>query len=180
VLRGQLYTQASDIYSLGIIAYELFSGLPPYYNISHNKFLGLKICQGLRPELDNIRIPRLLKDLIRKCWDADPLKRPTASEWEKFYNDMNSTPNLKDTEFGKQLIEIKRIEGKKLSLLINDLTYQNHPQAIYASRLLEFKNLPEPRNSQEINDKFYNYEDSGQFELKLSTKSTEIVEEQTE
>ncbi|RIA83356.1 kinase-like domain-containing protein [Glomus cerebriforme] len=28
ILRGQIYTKASDIYSFGIIMYEIFSGLP--------------------------------------------------------------------------------------------------------------------------------------------------------
>src|SRR4051812_16541910 len=50
VLRNQPYTQAADIYSFGIIAYEVLSGLPPYYNKKHDEFLGMKICQGLRPE----------------------------------------------------------------------------------------------------------------------------------
>ena len=30
-----------------------------------------------------------------------------------------------------------------------------HPQAIYTSRLLDYKNLPEPQNSKEINDQYY-------------------------
>jgi serine/threonine protein kinase len=30
VLRSQPYTQKADIYSFGIIAYEVLSGLPPY------------------------------------------------------------------------------------------------------------------------------------------------------
>ena len=32
VLQSQPYTQAADIYSFGIIAYEILSGLPPYYD----------------------------------------------------------------------------------------------------------------------------------------------------
>jgi serine/threonine protein kinase len=35
ILRGQDYTKASDIYSFGIIMYEVISGLPPYYDVSH-------------------------------------------------------------------------------------------------------------------------------------------------
>ena len=31
----------------------------------------------------------------------------------------------------------------------NILSYATHPQAIYTSRLLDFKNLPEPKNADE-------------------------------
>jgi hypothetical protein len=33
-------------------------------------------------------------------------------------------------------------------------TVQTHPQAIYTSRLLNYQNLPEPRNSKKVNDQF--------------------------
>jgi serine/threonine protein kinase len=74
VLRGKTYSQAADIYSFGILACETLSGLPPYHNLPHNEFLALKICQGLRPNLDNVKVPLLLKNLIDQCLDADPLK----------------------------------------------------------------------------------------------------------
>src|SRR3954454_7279372 len=65
VLTKKAYSKASDIYSFGVIATEILTGLPPYHNIPHDEFLALKICQGLRPNLDGeIKIPRLLKDLI--------------------------------------------------------------------------------------------------------------------
>ena len=37
ILRGQNYTKAADVYSFGIIMYEVFSGLPPYHDVSHDK-----------------------------------------------------------------------------------------------------------------------------------------------
>ena len=79
VLRGKEYTQASDIYGFGIIAYEICTGLPPYHDIAHDEFLAVKICQGLRPN-SNYKIPQLISDIIKQCWDADPLKRPKAEE----------------------------------------------------------------------------------------------------
>ena len=79
VLRGGEYTQASDIYGFGIIAYEICAGLPPYHDIAHDEFLAVRICQGLRPN-SNYKIPQLILDIIKQCWDADPLKRPNAKE----------------------------------------------------------------------------------------------------
>jgi serine/threonine protein kinase len=39
VLRGKTYTQAADIYSFGILACEILSGLPPYHNLPMMKLL---------------------------------------------------------------------------------------------------------------------------------------------
>ena len=86
VLRGKTYTQAADIYSFGILACEILSGLPPYHNLPHNEFLALKICQGLRPNLNNVKVPPLLENLIDQCLDADPLKRPTTDELHNILN----------------------------------------------------------------------------------------------
>src|SRR5438045_3647765 len=37
VLRGKEYTQASDIYGFGGIAYEVCTGLPTYHDIAHDE-----------------------------------------------------------------------------------------------------------------------------------------------
>src|ERR1044072_7010767 len=77
ILRGQNYTKAADIYSFGIIMYEVISGLPPYHDVAHDKLLALNICQGRRPKF-NIKVPQLIVDLIKRCLDANPLNRPTT------------------------------------------------------------------------------------------------------
>src|SRR6266498_4083786 len=57
VLRWQNYTKAADIYSFGIIMYELISGLLPYHNITHDdEILAIEICKGLRPRFNNIKV----------------------------------------------------------------------------------------------------------------------------
>ena len=65
VLRGNEYTQASDIYGFGIIIYEVFNGLPPCHDMAHNEFLAVKICQGLRPKF-NIKVPQLVEDIFKQ------------------------------------------------------------------------------------------------------------------
>ncbi|RIA97001.1 kinase-like domain-containing protein [Glomus cerebriforme] len=79
VLRGHQYTKASDIYSFGIVMNEYLSEETPYNNIPHDEFLAVKICKGMRPEISQ-NVPKLLADLIMKCWDAKAENRPTARE----------------------------------------------------------------------------------------------------
>src|ERR1043166_1527140 len=79
VLRGKPYTTASDIYSFAMIMWELTSGVPPFDDRAHDFHLSLSICKGERPEIID-GTPQCYIDLMKKCWDLDPLKRPSASE----------------------------------------------------------------------------------------------------
>ncbi|POG67865.1 kinase-like domain-containing protein [Rhizophagus irregularis DAOM 181602=DAOM 197198] len=151
VLRGGEYTQASDIYAFGIIAYEVCTGLPPYHDIAHDKILAISICQGHRPK-SNYKIPQLISDIIKQCWDADPLKRPKANELKSLlYNLWISSCNWSDDELNKQIEEADKINEKLTSTSLSyngtSLSYTINSQAVYSSRLLNFKNLPEPKNA---------------------------------
>ena len=148
VLRGKEYTQASDIYGFGIIAYEVCTGYPPYHDIDHDDSLAIRICNGQRPN-SNYKIPQLILDIIKQCWDADPLKRPKARELEKLFNDLWRSALNGDSTIHEQVKEADEINKNLPSLsssLTGTLSYTTHPQAIYTSRLLDFKNLPEPKN----------------------------------
>ena len=159
VLRGKEYTQASDIYGFGIIAHELCTGLPPYHDIPHDEFLAIKICQGLRPT-SNYKIPQLIFDIIQQCWDADPLKRPKAEKlWELLRNLFYRDLDLNNSLINQQIREVDEINKQLPPLTIpsTDIrSYTTHPQAIYTSRLLDFKNLPEPKNA-DSNDNSLEY-----------------------
>jgi serine/threonine protein kinase len=151
ILRGQNYTKASDIYSFGIIMYEVISGLLPYHNVSHNKNLAIKVCQGFRPRF-NIKVPQLILHLIKQCLDANPLIRPTADTiWNtilQWHNDIQDD----DTEIYKQIKEVEEINN---NLSTNIITLK-HSEAIYTSRLLDFNNLPESKNSDDYYTQYDN------------------------
>jgi serine/threonine protein kinase len=152
VLRKKEYTQASDIYGFGIIAYEVCTGFPPHHDVAHNEALAVAICQGIRPKY-KYTIPQLISNLIKQCWDADPSKRPNANVLKeslmKLYDDTRYNSN---SPIYKQIIETneanKRLHSSATtSSSTGILSYTIHPQAVYKSRLLDFNNLPEPKNA---------------------------------
>ena len=140
VLRGQPYTKASDVYSFGIITYELLSNLPPYYDKEHDISLTLQMCQGLRPTF-RIKIPALLEELINKCWDADPKQRPSIEELYGTLKDWDSeVKDNKNTKLTQQIQEAEKY-NQSLPENIRFPKYEIHQGAIYTSRLINTKQI---------------------------------------
>jgi len=75
VIAGKEYTFASDIYSVGILMWEISSGQPPFINYEHDYYLAMNIVNGIRPKIVP-GTPLKYKSLMEQCWDADPSKRP--------------------------------------------------------------------------------------------------------
>ncbi|MDP2438383.1 MAG: protein kinase [archaeon] len=86
VLGKTAYVSASDIYSFGIILYELmtrtisgkYSG--PYESLRMPSVAILvRVTRGTRPPIPPVCPPEV-KALIERCWDAKPEVRPSSSE----------------------------------------------------------------------------------------------------
>ena len=136
ILCGKKYTQKSDVYSLGVIMNEIISIVPPFNNEPHDYHLALDICRGKRPKIRE-ETPEFLKELIQKCWDANPENRPTSGEvCDKLDYCIHGDYELEKLE--ELTYEFTETTDTKL--------FETHPQAIYTSRLLNFSNLPEPVN----------------------------------
>ncbi|RHZ82341.1 hypothetical protein Glove_109g203 [Diversispora epigaea] len=169
VLSGEEYTKAADVYSFGIIAYEIVTGFPPYPDVphEHDNDLALQICNGLRPKIP-FHTPKLITRTIMRCWDARDTHRPTFKEvnkklWKywKDYSDYLKEGKNKDSEI---VIQIKIAEEfsanqnhgfifhwRKESTNITTTTptpLNYRPQTIYTSRLLNYSNLPKPKNEE--------------------------------
>ncbi|GBC40459.2 kinase-like domain-containing protein [Rhizophagus irregularis DAOM 181602=DAOM 197198] len=111
ILRGQNYTTAADIYSFGIVMYEVISGLPPYHDLNHDNNLAIKVCKGIRPRF-NIKVPQLIVHLIKKCLDSNPLNRPTAEDIYNILLRWQYEPNDKQTiELQAQIKEADEINN---------------------------------------------------------------------
>ena len=64
--------------------WEITSGIPIFNKRSHDFDLSLDICQGLRPDIIEDTMPEYV-ELMKKCQDSDPEKRPTAKELMKYF-----------------------------------------------------------------------------------------------
>ncbi|GET53442.1 kinase-like domain-containing protein [Rhizophagus irregularis DAOM 181602=DAOM 197198] len=152
VLRGKPYTPASDIYSFSMIMWEFTSGIPPFNNRAHDIQLSLSICEGERPEIIE-NTPQCFVDLMKKCWDEDPLKRPSSKEVFNIIKEWISLPdNVKVKDINEEL-KCNIMEFINAPIGHNNLATESHSQACYTSRLLNFTSkqlneILESKNSQ--------------------------------
>ncbi len=74
-------TPQSDIYSLGVIAYEMLTGVAPFEHDSPVMLLVMHVRDQFRP-IDEIvaDVPKALSELIEACLAKDPIDRPASAQ----------------------------------------------------------------------------------------------------
>ncbi|KAF7458660.1 protein kinase domain-containing protein [Cryptosporidium felis] len=82
VLTNQIYNEYVDVYSFGMIMYEVLSNRTPYFELGINvnpETLACEIIKGTRPSLNSIpnNIPLEVKNIMTRCWDQCPSNRGT-------------------------------------------------------------------------------------------------------
>ena len=82
VHRGEQYNQKVDVYSFGIVAWEMFTRSRAYertYMSSEQIAAAVAGEQALRPKVPP-HWPQALAELVTSCWHPDPLQRPDFGE----------------------------------------------------------------------------------------------------
>jgi serine/threonine-protein kinase len=71
----------ADLYSLGILAYEMLAGTPPFHGRTPQALLAAQLSEK-PPALSSRRydVPRMLSDLIAQCLEKDPRRRPDTAQ----------------------------------------------------------------------------------------------------
>jgi len=78
VLNGDEYSASADVYSFGMVLFELFTESEPYLTPEFTApwHIAQFVTAGKRLEIPP-KINKHVADLIRHCWAHDPAKRPT-------------------------------------------------------------------------------------------------------
>jgi HEAT repeat protein/tRNA A-37 threonylcarbamoyl transferase component Bud32 len=80
-ILGKKVDERADIYSLGVILYELFCGVPPYSRGDHMSVMYQHVQGKARPPIDiNKDLPVELNNLVMKCMSLDKAKRSQSMD----------------------------------------------------------------------------------------------------
>ncbi len=76
VIASQKYSEKADVFSYGIILWEIASREPPFKHLSGLQVSLEVLNNDLRPPIPK-KTPEPFAKLMRKCWDREPSKRPS-------------------------------------------------------------------------------------------------------
>uniref|UniRef100_A0A0E0I0I1 Protein kinase domain-containing protein n=1 Tax=Oryza nivara TaxID=4536 RepID=A0A0E0I0I1_ORYNI len=79
VIEHLPYDQRADVFSFGIVIWELLTGKLPYEDMTPLQAAVAVVQKDLRPIIPADTHP-MLAGLLQKCWQKDPALRPTFSE----------------------------------------------------------------------------------------------------
>ena len=116
------YSQSIDVYSFGILLWQLLSGKIPFYDLKND--IKNQIISGHRPSVSDLPYDfaeehEEIIELIQACWDTNPRERPSFGEIISILypniHDWINTSKQKYIKYISQTFEIKqKIIGKKL------------------------------------------------------------------
>lgn len=86
VLARTKYSEKADVYSFGIVLWEVFTRRVAYENMNVFEIARRVVIEDLRPELnleilaDSNRTPPFIVKLMERCWSSNPEQRPSFAE----------------------------------------------------------------------------------------------------
>ncbi|KAK4373117.1 hypothetical protein RND71_008501 [Anisodus tanguticus] len=79
MIQHRPYTHKVDVYSFGIVLWELITGMLPFQKMTAVQAAFAVVNKGVRPAIPNDCLP-VLGEIMTRCWDANPDNRPPFSQ----------------------------------------------------------------------------------------------------
>ena len=130
--RGGMANGKSDIYSLGIVMFELLTGRLPFSGESAVS-IALKHLQSDTPSVRrwNPAIPQSVENIVLKATAKDPFHRYNSVD--EMEEDLRTALNLERQDESKFVIPIDNEATKAIPIITNDRIHQNLDQTLVHS-----------------------------------------------